>query len=298
MRNLLILIVFAAAAYFFRAQIANLIFVSPCDTPITYKIGDIDQRFNISRQDFSNDIKEAAYIWDQQEHKDLFEENADGELTISMVYDSRQTLSNTINDLGQKLDQEKNSLDPKEAQYKSLSADFKTRLSKLNSDIDYWNSKGGAPEDEYQKLVTEQQSLQAEAKQLNTLAKELNISADEYNAQVGQLNQTVQTFNTAIKSKPEEGLYSGVDSTITIYFNNGKTELVHTLAHELGHALGMDHVANNTAIMYSQTNNSITPAPEDIAQLNSLCQKEFFGEILARKIVNEIARFKAQHANQ
>lgn len=257
---------------------------SPCDTPIRYKIGSLDTRFNLSTQQFLVDIAQAGNIWSSSEDKNLFQyDPQNGNLIISLVFDSRQALTDQISGLDNQLQNEKNSISPQLRQYNNLALDFQQKKVALNSQIRAWNNKGGAPPDVYDQLISQQSALQKEADQLNQMAQELNRSTDVYNTQVTQLNQTTNTFNSVLQIKPEEGLYSSKDNTITVYFSNNRTELVHTLAHEMGHALGFVHVPGNNSIMYFQSNDSLTPSTEDIAQLGSVCaRRTFFGEAVTR----------------
>ena len=73
--------------------------------------------------------------------------------------------------------------------------------------------------------------------------------------------------------RPEEGLYNPKDQRIDIYFNIERKELLHTLLHEFGHALGLGHLENENAIMYPFTTQEITLSPEDIAAITKQCEK-------------------------
>lgn len=244
----------------------------PCSQPINYKVGVIDPKFNILRQDFLQDISLAAQVWENVEGKDLFQYNPDSKLTINLVYDERQSLISKVNNLEDKLAAEKNKLIPNEQKYQEMVVDFNKRLANLNTQIKYWNEKGGAPENEYNQLRKEQNNLKQEADSLNEMAKQLNKSADNYNNEVGMLNQTANDLNDAIGNKPEEGLFDPNLNKIDIYLNVNKNELIHTLAHELGHSLGLQHVADQRSIMYAFTSKNIAPTPFDIQALRKICR--------------------------
>lgn len=245
--------------------------LTPCHNPIYYKIGTIDPKYNIKENEVINDTKEAADIWNKAEGKTLFIYDPKGPLTINLVYDERQSLSSQIQTTESQLQSAKSAITPNEAKYNSLVTDFKTRLAALNSQIDYWNSHGGAPPDEYQKLVVEQTSLKQEANQINALVSQLNLSTREYNNIVNQLNQSATNFNAVLQNKPEEGLYSPARNEIDIYLAINHNELVHTLAHELGHSLGLAHTMDKTSIMYALTSNTTVATKEDITDLKNLC---------------------------
>ncbi len=253
--------------------IRHLLSYSPCDTPLTYKLGDIDSRFGLTSNQVLSDTKEASDIWNNALQKNIFTYDPKGEITINFVYDKRQELSTQINQLQEKLDTDKGNLDPQIAEYKKRSEAFDQNAAALNQDIAYWNSKGGAPEAEYNQLISRQKELQAEAAELNKQARALNQSARDYNSQIGQLNQTERQLNQTLSLKPEEGLYNGNDNTITIYFNNSKDELIHTLAHELGHARGISHNNSSDSVMYPSSTEDITLSPLDLDSLNEVCQE-------------------------
>jgi predicted nucleic acid-binding Zn-ribbon protein len=266
-----IAVLILAHVYPDRLSIDKLLHRSPCDTPISYSIGFVDKRFNITTDQLKTDIEKAANIWNKAENKQLFIYEPAGKLQINMIYDERQALTNQINKLEGQLQGGKQALQPQVDEYNMLLADFKSRMQNLNSQIDYWNARGGAPPDEYNKLLGQQQDLKKEADNLNSLAQKLNLQTNDYNKQVININQTIETFNADLEKKPEEGLYISGENRIEIYFDSNQSELEHTVAHELGHALTLDHNNNPNSIMYPYTTKMLKPSSEDIASLNIVC---------------------------
>lgn len=249
--------------------LGKLFFYYPCDHPVTYHLGSIDPRFKLSRTAAEQDLHTATGIWGQQ----YFLEDPTSELTVNFVYDDRQELVTQINSQETQVTADEATLMAKMNAFEAKARDFEQQVVALNSEIDEWNRQGGAPDDVYLQLTTRQQQLLATRQSLQEEANELNKSAKKFNLQVGDLNGTINSFNDLIGQKPEEGLYKVQEKEIDIYFVNTQAELVHTLAHEFGHARGLNHVTNPQGIMYAFTSQSLSPTPEDLSELALACNR-------------------------
>lgn len=267
----------------------RLLYSYPCNTPLAYHLGGVDPRFKLSNAQVEESIHEAVSVWNTAYGKTLFEENSSGKLTVNFVYDQRQELVNQINNQENTTLTDKSTLNAKIAAFNTKSTEFQKKVDDLNSKIQFWNKKGGAPPDVYQKLTQEQQDLQKEGQKLQTEARTLNQSTDKFNYQVNELNGSINTFNSLLSQKPEEGLFNGQDETISIYFTNSNNELIHTLTHEFGHARGLGHVNDKKAVMYPYTSEELTLSGEDLSELNRACQKISNWEILKRKLIGPSA---------
>ncbi len=280
----LILYISVGAIIFYSLRstefVDSLLYIYPCKEPISYKIGNIDQKFDTSREYLQTTASSAASIWNAAAGKNYFKYNPSAQISINLIYDERQTYVNQVNELNKKLNTGKESLDSAIAQYQSDAAKFQDRLNKLNEQVTYWNERGGAPSEEYDKLNKEQQVLEEEANRLNATAKILNQSTGAFNVGVRKLNQTVDTLNTLLDTKPEQGIYDPNNNRIDIYFANNQQELIRTIAHELGHARGLDHISNKEALMYFRTTKKAVVTPDDLASLYKYCTK--------RNVINEL----------
>ncbi len=269
-----------------KALMEKVVYYSPCDTSIAYSIGSIDSRFNVTSDELLTDAKAAANIWNTTQNKQLFVYDSNSTFTINMVYDSRQALTSEITQLNSDLKQKQGDIDPKIAAFKKKQEDFEVKVNQLNQQIQYWNSRGGAPKEEYDKLVSSQRELQVEAKSLNEEAQSLGQSTQEYNLNAQKLNQTIDNYKQVLQFRPEEGLYEqeGAKRKISIYIDISKDEFLHTLTHEFGHALGLDHIDNENSIMYPQTTTVLQPSSEDTAALNEICKKRTVFEVVYNKV--------------
>lgn len=281
---ILLTIILIIASKLYPVSFEKLYTYSFCDRPIHYRLDTVDPKFNLSRESFLSDIADAAQIWNSAEGKNLFTYDPKGDLSINLIYDERQYLTTKISQIENTVQSEKQSLKPQVTDFQKQSADLSQKIAALNTEVEMWNSKGGAPEQEFDKIIQKQQELKTEEERLNVMAKSLNMSANEYNSQVDLLNKNIKNFNNTLEQRPEEGIFKGPENRIEIYFSNNKPELIHTLAHELGHALDIGHVGNPKAIMYSKTSQTLEPTKEDITALTDACRKHTIFELLGEKL--------------
>lgn len=268
------IILFIIAGYIFYDEgFVNKISDSEtvCKKTLQYSMGNFDSRFGITKEKFINTMKEAEAIWEEPIGLDLFNYNPNTQFKINLVFDERQKEVMDEKNTKEQLEKSELSLDVLEKEYDSLSSlynqkladynnslySYEKRLDLYNSSVNYWNNWGGAPENIYYELEAEKQSLnlleiETENKRinLNKLVDKLNLLAEKDSHLISRHNINVLTYNTRFGEAKEfnQGDYGG--NEINIYQFSEIDELKLVLAHELGHALELDHVKNPESIMY------------------------------------------------
>lgn len=269
--------------------------ISPCKVTMGYKIGRFDSQFGISQAKFISEVDAAAALWGNQQGKTLFVYNENGPLTINLIYDERQARTDDVNNLALDIDNAKNTADSLKNTYEQekaiymgdgeqLTKDteaFKARYQIYVDQVAMYNSQGGAPREEYDRMTKELETLKQMSKDLTARRDALLVFMETINAKVAKYNELVSYINSLIAKsnslgarKFTEGRFTPRTNTIDIYQYNDLVKLRRVIAHELGHVIGINHTESMHSIMYAvNTGTSTTLGADDISALRSICPK-------------------------
>lgn len=284
----MITILFGGGYFYYIAQ-------AVCPAPISYSIGSIDSRFNLSEDEVRVALSEAESVWEDATGRNLFSYEEDGKLVVNFVFDDRQEFVNAEDTLKEKLDETenisesiKNTYASLVSQYNELRISYATKveqyerkLNAYNDEVEKYNNSGGAPSDVYSTLSKQKRALDAEQTSLNALSNKLNVLVKEINNIGDKGNLLINTYNSGVNlynesfGEPREftqGDYT--NSTIKIYTFENKTELDLVLVHELGHALSLNHVEGKDSAMYyliGGQSPDIGLTAADLAEFDQVC---------------------------
>jgi hypothetical protein len=113
----------------------------PCLEPVTYRIGKVDERFDLTRQEFAVAVNMAAAMWGKPFARDLFRENPQGEIEINLVYDYRQEATDKLKKLNYKIDNTKTSYEDLKSRLEIMKAEHRQLSAILADDFNAYNSR-------------------------------------------------------------------------------------------------------------------------------------------------------------
>ncbi|MBJ8439131.1 matrixin family metalloprotease [Acinetobacter lactucae] len=239
--------------------------------PLKYRIAFIDPRFQITKEQLVEVSQQAAEIWQKETGKTYFIYDSQAQLSINLIYDDHQMLK----------DEQQNNLDgllQKQEAWRIKNEEIvlnKQEVAQLSTDLNEKKISLRAEFEQYQQNVIrfnqgEQQfyradNLKERKKQLEQKSEDLRIESNSLNFKIQALNLKIKELNreqsdlSALKTqfkleqktsiKPfHKGLFS--QNQIQIYGYASLNDLRLTLAHELGHALGLKHTTNPKSLMY------------------------------------------------
>jgi hypothetical protein len=292
-------------AFFFFLAILIILIISfvrardPCLETITYRLGKVDERFNLTREEFQTAVNMAAVMWGKPFNRDLFREDHDGAIEINLLYDYRQEATDRLKKLNYKIDRSKGSYEELKSRLENLKAEYEQKKAGLDSDLDAynakvnvfnietdsWNRRGEVPQSVHTRLMEEKDELVILNDNLHTRQVEIKTLVDTINSVVVVINEIASNSNMDLVDQQNigntlgrefcEGFYEYKNGkrSITIYQYDNEYRLVRVLAHEFGHALGLNHSKSAEAVMYPLIkSDSLALAADDIAALKGHCK--------------------------
>ena len=277
-------------------SIRSVLPFNPCRQTIYYSLGQIDVGHKITAQEARQVLKKAEEVWEKPTGFNLFEYREGAAFKINFIFDERQQRINEMLKIDEKLEEMAAQQEQITVKYQQLLNErqrkldkYNRLLKKLNKKIEDYNEKveklneeGDWTKSELKKLERREEEIKEEQQRLEKYRQEVNRLAEKINKLVQQEKEIVQNYNRQVltyrqkhggEKKFTQGEYAG--DHIDIYEFRDKQDLALILAHEFGHALGLDHVSNSRSIMYylmsDQDLRNLQLTNEDLEALSKVC---------------------------
>lgn len=271
-----------------------------CSEPLSFRIGTIDRKYRITQEELKQLLQDAAEAWSETAEKPLVVYSAEGEIEVNLVYGDIQELTGNEKHLRERINSEelrikslqkeyresKHSYDLKLMEYNRKTDKNRERIEELNAWVNRKNEAGGFREDELEifrkreKRIDEKTGVISRMeKSLTSRADRLNRMTDRINRLILEKNELIDQYNRSFSGEQQftQGTYEweGRYRAINVFKFEEKEELRLVLAHEMGHALGLDHVSNPVSVMYpkmeKQNRQTLRLTEEDRKAVQKLC---------------------------
>lgn len=279
-----------------------------CGEPIAWRVGRVAPDSELDRAEFQRKVEAAAKAWNHAGQGTLLvHDPVDGfpvDLRAGEAQQQARDLTRLqaaltgkrerLEDLSFRVEQslaERGDLEERHneevAAYNAAVQEYNRRVQEIGQRVA--RSERTALEETRQALAAQRTHLQQLETEFTLAGKTASESIREYNELAGTINELLARIQARLPGAPRDagdyreilrlsatGEILDVQRSIRIHFWYYPQHLKTTLAHEFGHALGLDHVAEPDAVMHASYTAGFEPLafrlhPADIAALNEHC---------------------------
>lgn len=246
-----------------------------CRIPYAVRIGEIDREFQMDRAGLERALRDAFGVWEAYARVPLFRVTDQASATpVHLRFDERQARSDQMADEQRAQEDIAAEIHRMRIELEQLRRDSERKRAELQSEADRYanavrsyeqwvaafNRSSSRSQAEQRRLSTERETLERESRRIEALQRQHRLEQEQFNQQVEVFNREVARLQDRASAAAAvaaghgpvgAGRYTrtAAGESIEVYLVTSYPDLVLTLAHELGHALGIGHVENPQSIM-------------------------------------------------
>lgn len=243
--------------------------LNPFDLRLRYRVAPVDPRFKLSQEQLIELSEKAIQIWTLGTGKQWFVYDPNAQLVVELVYDERQehyqqqlSAKQDIEQRHQNWLNKNNEIEYFESQIQQQKLFLDQKKQQLNTAIQTYEFEVSNAQTQHssetQRQAFNQRKLQLEQRvaQLQQEIQQYNQHINKLQYDIGQLNQLqhglvtdIQHYNQTFQPRLfDKGIFNG--KSIQVYQFKNHDDLILTLAHEFGHALGLEHHQDPAGLMH------------------------------------------------
>jgi chromosome segregation ATPase len=212
---------FVAAGEWIRATLFALLvsvglLPAPCSQPLIYRVGQIDERFHLTKEEVTKALTEAEGLWETKIGKDLLQQDTGSGIPVNFVYDDRQKTTDAKKALEKELatlgvEKSGTTTEAKIAVYKGALKNYQAAanayqaaVGDFNRKVEKINQNGGADASATKQLQKEAAGLQDRYASLETQRQAVNVLGSQTEQLITESNQLIDTYNQQIANFQKE----------------------------------------------------------------------------------------------
>lgn len=278
-----------------------------CPVPLRWQLARVDSQFGLSRADALEAVQEAARVWEDAAGVELFVHEEGSGFPIAFVYDGRQAtgqqrVRQRIEHRARRdrINEEQQGLEARTRRIVEAQDDQRQRLTEYNelaaghnAVVEQWNRATRIPEPILDQLNSAEQRLKSHEAELAGEARRLEAAADSLSEDVARFRSAVEEHDRMGQALQRVFAASPVLAArylqlltpdghplpareIQIFQFDSPSHLRLVIAHELGHAMGLRHADDATALMSEQhelagATAEANVSPTDLEMLRARC---------------------------